>query len=96
MRLIIAALLTLALAGCDKGKQDQPQEQASIARIDRSLAGQEAPATPFLGPQDQPDGVPTVILNETAAKRYWPNGGAVGARVRLDPRPNFMSTPPRV
>src|SRR3546814_6846746 len=48
MRLIIAALLTLALAGCDKGKQDQPQEQASIARIDRSLAGQEAPATPFL------------------------------------------------
>src|SRR3546814_19031048 len=34
--------------------QDQPQEQASIARIDRSLAGQEAPATPFLGPQDQP------------------------------------------
>jgi predicted permease len=40
------------------------------------------------GPQDQPDGVPTVILNETAAKRYWPNGGAVGARVRLDPRPN--------
>src|SRR3546814_20977774 len=54
MRLIIAALLTLALAGCDKGKQDQPQEQASIARIDRSLAGQEAPATPFLGPQDQP------------------------------------------
>src|SRR3546814_4306206 len=54
MRLIIAALLTLALAGCDKGKQDQPQEQASIARIDRSLAGQEAPATPFLGPKDQP------------------------------------------
>src|SRR3546814_12159563 len=41
MRLIIAALLTLALAGCDKGKQDQPQEKASIARIDRSLAGQE-------------------------------------------------------
>src|SRR3546814_13826243 len=54
MRLIIAALLTLALAGCDKGKQDHTQEQASIARIDRSLAGQEAPATPLLGPQDQP------------------------------------------
>ena len=40
------------------------------------------------GPQDTPDGVPTVILSETAAKRYWPNGNAVGARVRLDPRPN--------
>jgi predicted permease len=40
------------------------------------------------GPQDQPDGVPTVIVGETTARRYWPKGNAVGARVRLDPRPN--------
>ena len=39
------------------------------------------------GPQDQPDGVPTLIIGETTARRYWPNGDAVGARVRLDMRP---------
>jgi ABC-type antimicrobial peptide transport system permease subunit len=39
------------------------------------------------GPQDQPDGVPTLIIGETTARRYWPNGDAVGARVRLDTRP---------
>lgn len=53
MRFVIAALLTLALAGCDKGKQDQPQGRA-IAKVDRSPAGQDAPATPFLDPKDQP------------------------------------------
>jgi len=29
-----------------------------------------------------------VIVGETTARRYWPKGNAVGARVRLDPRPN--------
>lgn len=55
MRFVIAALLTLALAGCDKGKQDEPQEKAGagIAKIDRSAKGQEAPATPFLDPGDE-------------------------------------------
>lgn len=55
MRFLIAALLTLALVGCDKGKQDQPQgAQKSITRVDRAAKGQDAPATPFLDPIDQP------------------------------------------
>src|SRR3546814_4228937 len=55
MRFLIAALLTLALVGCDKGKQDQPQgAQKSITRVDRAAKGQDAPATPFLDPIDPP------------------------------------------
>jgi len=56
MRFVIAALLALTLAGCDKGEQQQPQgnQQVQTGRIDRSLAGMPAPATPFLGPQDEP------------------------------------------
>lgn len=56
MRVVIAALLTLALVGCDKGKPDQPQGKAQgpIAKIDRATNGQDAPATPFLDPKDQP------------------------------------------
>ena len=55
MRFVIAALLALALAGCDKGKPGEPQESVSgIAKIDSSARGHEAPATPFLDAQDQP------------------------------------------
>ncbi len=55
MRFVIAALLTLALAGCDKGKQPEPQgTEGTIAKIDVSAKGQKAPATPFLDPQDRP------------------------------------------
>jgi hypothetical protein len=41
--------------------------------------------------QDRVDTPRTVIINETMARRYWPNASAVGARIRLDPRPG---TPP--
>ena len=39
------------------------------------------------GPQDRADSPPVLMINEAAARRYWPNGNAVGARVRLDQRP---------
>jgi len=39
------------------------------------------------GPQDLADGPPTLIINESLARRLWPNGGAVGGRVRLDASP---------
>lgn len=55
MRFVIAALLALALAGCDKGKPGEPQESESgIAKFDASARGQDAPATPFLDPNDRP------------------------------------------
>ena len=34
------------------------------------------------------DGAPlTVVISETMARRYWPSGGAVGARIRIGPNP---------
>src|SRR6185436_12181695 len=41
---------------------------------------------PF-GPQDANDSSPTLIINESLARRFWPNETAVGKRVRLDQRP---------
>jgi len=40
------------------------------------------------GPQDRQDSPPVVILSESAARAYWPNGDPIGARVRLGPNPN--------
>jgi putative ABC transport system permease protein len=37
------------------------------------------------GPEDTPDATPAVVISETMARRYWPNGGAVGARIRISP-----------
>lgn len=56
MRLVIAALLALTLAACDRPKPDQSQEmqQAPVAKIDRPSEVQDAPATPFLDEKDQP------------------------------------------
>jgi putative ABC transport system permease protein len=42
---------------------------------------------PF-GPQDGGNGPPTLIINESLARRFWPNERAVGKRVRLDPSPD--------
>lgn len=37
---------------------------------------------------DRPDIPETTILNATAAKRYFPNGDAVGHRIKIGPDPN--------
>jgi predicted permease len=46
------------------------------------LAGREYDAT------DVPGGPKTVIINETAAKRFFPKGDAVGRRIRIGPNPD--------
>ncbi len=38
--------------------------------------------------RDRPDVPETAILNETAAKRFFPNGDAVGRRITIGPDPN--------
>jgi predicted permease len=35
------------------------------------------------GPQDRPDGPPVVIVSEAMARRHWPDGRAVGRRLRF-------------
>jgi len=37
------------------------------------------------GAEDAPDAPPAIVISETMARRYWPKGGAVGARVRISP-----------
>jgi predicted permease len=37
------------------------------------------------GPQDRPGSTQAIVISEGMARRYWPKGGAVGARIRLGP-----------
>jgi predicted permease len=38
--------------------------------------------------RDRIDGPPKVVISETMARRYWPNGGAIGSRIRMGANPN--------
>ena len=40
------------------------------------------------GPQDHEKAPPVVILSESLARAFWPNGDPIGSRVRLGPNPN--------
>ncbi len=40
------------------------------------------------GPQDHETAPPVVILSESLARTFWPNGDPIGSRVRLGPNPN--------
>ena len=35
--------------------------------------------------QDRPNSPPTLVVSESMARRFWPNGNALGARLRLGP-----------
>ncbi|HUQ81515.1 MAG TPA: ABC transporter permease [Gemmatimonadaceae bacterium] len=37
------------------------------------------------GAEDTPDAPPAIVISEAMARRYWPSGGAVGARIRISP-----------
>jgi putative ABC transport system permease protein len=37
------------------------------------------------GPDDRPDAPTSVVISATMARKFWPNGGALGARIRLGP-----------
>ena len=34
---------------------------------------------------DAPNAPPAIVISETMARRYWPRGGAIGARIRISP-----------
>jgi predicted permease len=34
---------------------------------------------------DTPNAPPAIVISETMARRYWPRGGAIGARIRISP-----------
>lgn len=36
-----------------------------------------------LEPSDDASGLPVIVINESVARRYWPDGNALGARIRL-------------
>jgi predicted permease len=38
--------------------------------------------------QDHPNSPPAIVVSETMARRFWPDGNAIGARVRLGPDRN--------
>ena len=37
------------------------------------------------GPGDRADAATSVVISETMARKFWPKGGALGARIRLGP-----------
>ena len=39
------------------------------------------------GPQDLPNTPRTLVISESMARRFWPDGDAIGQRVRLGPNP---------
>ncbi|HEU4631225.1 MAG TPA: ABC transporter permease [Gemmatimonadaceae bacterium] len=43
------------------------------------------------GPSERADSPPAIVISEAMARRYWPDGDAVGSRIRMGPDPN--STP---
>jgi putative ABC transport system permease protein len=43
-------------------------------------------------PADNPDSPPVAVVSETMARRFWPDGNAIGARIRIGPDP---TAPPR-
>jgi putative ABC transport system permease protein len=37
------------------------------------------------GPADTPNAPPAIVISEAMARRYWPRGGAIGARIHISP-----------
>ena len=40
------------------------------------------------GPEDHAQAPPVAVITEAMAKRHWPNGNAIGGRMRMGPNPN--------
>ena len=40
------------------------------------------------GVEDRLDSPPVIVISESMARRYWPDAGALGSRIRMGPDPN--------
>jgi putative ABC transport system permease protein len=57
----------------------------SMAPDFRAFAGMRLIAGRDLLPTDTNDSAPVVVINETMARQYWPQGDALGAKTRIGP-----------
>ena len=65
-----------------------PGERQSVAWFDADPSYFRTLRVPLLRgrqftPQDRAGSLPVAIINETMARRYWPNGDAIGKRIRM-------------
>ena len=73
--------------------REQPEGRPEIGYIPVSPGFLKTYAIPLVAGRDldvtdTSDTTPVVLINETLARRFWPDGRAVGARVRIGPDPS--------
>ncbi|WP_025410147.1 ABC transporter permease [Gemmatirosa kalamazoonensis] len=42
------------------------------------------------GPQDRPESPAVMVVSEAMARKFWPNGNALGGQLRMGPNPNSI------
>jgi predicted permease len=80
--------------------QDRPIDESSIPSIEYGTASPEyfsAAGIPLRAGRSFVDGdrvgsQPVVVVSDAVARRFWPNGDAIGAHVRLDGAPGDSMT----
>jgi putative ABC transport system permease protein len=68
----------------DAEAKDRPRSRKAFAstRLFATLGAEVRPGRDF-GPEDRPDSLPVVIVNESFARRAWPNESPLSRRIRL-------------
>jgi len=71
-------------ADSPSGREDDEPLEAVMPGYFETI-GQRAVSGRLFDGRDAADGAPVVILNETLARKHWPNGGAVGEFISFRP-----------
>jgi putative ABC transport system permease protein len=85
----VSSRVSFAIAGAPPSKGAQPFVLSSVVSDDyfRTLRIPVRGGRTF-DTQDRAGAPPTVVISESMARRYWPGGDAVGARIRIGPNSN--------
>jgi putative ABC transport system permease protein len=85
----VSSRVSFAIAGAPPSKGAQPFVLYSVVSDDyfRTLRIPVRGGRTF-DTQDRAGAPPTVVISESMARRYWPAGEAVGARIRIGPNSN--------